>query len=274
MFFSVVIPARDDAEALGALLEILLLETNLALWVVVALNGEGIPAMEAIVSVHQSGFEAAGHRLVSVRSEHPSKIAALNAGDRARPKGPVAYIDADAVLSPGSLAIVADVLKSESPRLAAPRRLLILPKGRVSRSYARIWNRVPNVSSFIGGGFYGVNASGRKRWDRFPSVVGDDMWVFSQFAENERTIVEAASFEMRFPEDNALLHTLRRWRRGNRELGAYRRLGAARLETLRLLASDREMWRYLPLFLAVQVAVRIHFPSTFNLGWRPDRKSI
>ena len=59
------------------------------------------------------------------------------------------------------------------------------------RSYYRARSRVPAVlGSLWGAGVYGLSAPGRRRFDTFPDLVGDDLWVDGRFDSGEVEIVD------------------------------------------------------------------------------------
>src|SRR5262249_41533530 len=122
---AVVVPARDEAATIARCLASLYEQRgDFTLDIAVVANGcVDATAAEARRLVAQ--FEACGHRLAVIEQPRSSKPAALNAGD-AQVDGDVrVYLDADAVLSPGAIAALCQVLLAgSSPRLATPRRVL------------------------------------------------------------------------------------------------------------------------------------------------------
>ena len=266
----IVVPARGEATSLPDLFTTLLADAaGLRLCVVVALNGEEVGAMEAVIAAWTERFAAAGHRLLTTRSA-PGKIAALNAGDALRSGGAVAYVDADARLAPGSLPALASALSDDAPRLAGLRIEASAP-GWPAASFAAVWSALPGVTDFIGSGCYAVNRAGRARWGAFPAVVADDAFVFSRFAATERRIVAEGGIGVLLPTGWALARIVRRWRDGNRALAAAGWGDVRRGAGLRWLAGRPRLWTHLPGFLAVRLAARLVRSPANEGGWKPER---
>ena len=55
-----------------------------------------------------------------------------------------------------------------------------------------VWRRVPFMAQGVPGcGVFAVNAAGRARWDTFPEIISDDIYVRLQFRPGERQGVPA-----------------------------------------------------------------------------------
>ena len=150
-----------------------------------------------------------------------SKPLALTAGDRAAQGEVRAWLDADCLLSPGVLAALAAVLARPGAVYAGATPVVPRAKSRVTRAYARFWQRLPFARSVAPGfGLYAVNAAGRARWGDFPAILSDDTFVRLQFAPEERVQVPQTYRWPMVEGFAALVRTRRRQDRGVRELAA------------------------------------------------------
>lgn len=210
---SVAIPAHNEAtvirRCLGALLG------GFApgeLDVVVACNG----CTDGTADVVRSSGLAV--RVVEVAEA--SKPSALRAADKALVAFPRLYIDADVFLPSDSARMVLERLRT-GPALAArpPIRYDTTGSAFLVRSYYRARARVPAVmNSLWGAGVYGLSAAGRERFQSFPDVIADDLFIDQQFQSSEIEIVESAPVVVTVPRRTSdLFRILRRTYYGNAE---------------------------------------------------------
>jgi glycosyltransferase involved in cell wall biosynthesis len=190
----------------------------------------------------------------------PSKPAALNAANVHLRGVPVVYLDADTVITPGTLqALLAAMDAVGGAVLAGPRPILVRPRSRVTRGFAAVWSRLPSVAGdVIGGGCYAVSAEGRRRWADFPDVIADDGWVRSLFSRAERVVAEGAGFLLVLPSGAELGRVLARWRRGNAELGPSASPAAGHGSNARAVLAQPGLWPHVPAFLWVQATSRLY----------------
>ena len=221
---SVVIPAHNEAAVLGRLLHRLGVagEGN-RLQVVVACNG----CTDGTAEIAR----AAGATVVEV--DTPSKIAALNAGDRAAVAFPRLYIDADVEVSSTTIRDLIAALALPGVLCAAPRfNVRLAGCSWIVRAYYAIWTRLPHLKEgYVGSGIYALTATGRARFDAFPDVIADDKYVRDTFARAERLVVETEPFVISAPRTiSALFRRRIRIDLGNLELSShpvFRRLPGA-----------------------------------------------
>ena len=191
---SVIIPASNEEALIGDCLEAVAASDppGVGVEVIVVANGCTDRTVER-AEESRGLIEARGWRLEVIDRAQGGKLAALNAGDLiARPGSARAYLDADVTVSPALLAQVAQVLGREAPAYASGRVRITGGPGFASRAYARLWAQVPFMKASVPGcGFFAVNAAGRARWEAFPDVISDDMYVRLLFAPEERHQVEA-----------------------------------------------------------------------------------
>lgn len=259
---SIIIPAHDEAGYIHACLDSLLAQDfSGPTEVVVVANGcKDDTAAQARSRADE--FAARGWTLRVEELAQGGKIGALNHGDACASAGIRLYMDADLRLSPRMVGKMVEALDSERPLYAGGRLVVAPARSRVSRMYARFWQKLPFVANNVtGAGQWGVNAAGRARWGVFPQVISDDTFARLQFSEAERILVDEA-FEWPIVEGfGPLVRVRRRQDRGVAEIAErfpelLARQGHVRpgkSELLRLAAAD-------PLgfvtYVAVSLAVR------------------
>jgi glycosyltransferase involved in cell wall biosynthesis len=209
---SVVIPAHNEVAGIRRCLDALF--AGMApgeLDVVVVCNGcADDTTAQARSSVHPV-------RVIEL--EAASKPAALRAGDEAARALPRIYLDADVVLRGSAARAVLERLRAGVVAARPPVRYKTSASSAPVRSYYRARSQVPALlASLWGAGVYGLSAAGRSRFDAFPDVVADDLWVDRQFASGEIEIVDCAPVEVAVPRRTRdLVRVLRRTYRGKAE---------------------------------------------------------
>lgn len=213
---TVIIPAHNEATVLGRTLRAF--TTPLAtgqLEVLVACNGcsDGSEAVARSVP---------GVRVIQV--EEASKVAALNAADRAATSWPRLYVDADIEVPVQALRATLEALTEDSGVLCARPAFAYDTAGAswAVKAYYRARNRLPQSSeSMWGAGVYGLSQHGHERLGEFPYITADDCYVDRFFSDSEKVTVECTPVIVRTPRSaTTLLATLRRVYRGNSELRA------------------------------------------------------
>jgi len=164
---------------------------------------------------------SAGHDVGVIELAAASKSAALRAGDARATTLPRLYLDADIVLSGTAARAVLKRLAAGSPAARPPLRYDTSRSSALVRSYFRARSRMPAVlGSLWGAGVYGLSSAGRARFDTFPDLGADDLWLDRQFDPAEIEIVDCAPVTVTAPQRGRdLLHTLRRTYRGKDETG-------------------------------------------------------
>lgn len=218
---SVVIAAHNEAAVVGRCLDALLAGAAPGEFdVTVVANG----CKDATAQVAAA---RAGVRVVDLVSA--SKVAALNAGDEVAVGFPRIYLDADIVIhADGARALrdalaSSDVVPSTGVLAAVPRRELDLSRSTLLvRAYYAINSRLPAFeNALFGRGAIALSAEGRRRFDRFPAVVADDLFLDSLFTEQEKREIDSVSARITVPRRaRDLLRRLVRVRRGNASMRA------------------------------------------------------
>lgn len=212
--FGVVIPAHNEEQVIGRLLRGLLADarTN-EVEVVVVCNG----CTDRTADVARR--EAPEARLLEITVA--SKPAALNAGDAALSVFPRFYIDADVEVDISALRSTASLLRTGDALAAAPRlRMDTSHSPWPVRAYFAIWQQLPFVTDeMVGAGIVGLSASGRSRFQRFPEVIADDMFLHGMFAPGERACARDVYFIAHAPRRlSDLVRRLTRTHAGNQQL--------------------------------------------------------
>ncbi|WP_322748139.1 MULTISPECIES: glycosyltransferase family 2 protein [unclassified Frankia] len=211
---SVVIPAHNEQAVIDRCLRALRTGAPAgALDIVVVCNGCTDRTAELA--------RAAGARVVE--TPRPGKAGALNLGDAAVTSFPRFYVDADVVVRGDVLLKTADLLRTDAAMAAAPR--LAVDLTGVSwpvRSFYRLWMRQPFVGDgHVGSGVVGLNEAGRGRFEHFPEIIADDLFLYTLFSADERRAARPGVEFTIFPARTvrAHLHRLVRVYAGNLQLG-------------------------------------------------------
>lgn len=231
---SVVIAAHNEEAVIGRTLDALFASADgLQLEVVVSANG-----------CNDRTVEVASRKGVTVidRTE-PGKSAALNAGDAVAKSFPRFYLDADIIVPRGAVGQILGHFESQpSPLVVVPaRRLSTSERPWAVRAYFTISARLPAFREGVfGRGLIVVSELGRSRFEQFPELIADDLFLDSLFAPHER--VEAGEVEVVVETpytSRDLLRRLARVRRGNAQLRGAGKRGDIATEVRQ---SDRWSW--------------------------------
>jgi glycosyltransferase involved in cell wall biosynthesis len=233
---SVVIPAHDEAAGIRRCLDALFAGPAPGeLEVVVVCNG---CADDTAALARSSGRPV---RVIELPAA--SKPAALRAGDEAARAFPRIYLDADVVLHGSAARVLLERLRAGAVAARPPIRYASSASSAPVRSYYRARSQVPALlGSLWGAGVYGLSEAGRSRFDAFPDIVADDLWVDRQFAPGEIEIVDCEPVVVAVPRRaRDLLRVLRRTYRGKAETAGVDPHDRARETTLSTLQQLRRL---------------------------------
>ncbi len=189
MLVTVIIPAHNEGEIIGATLRALLADkSEVTLDVIVVCNGctDDTAAQARVI----------GCPVRVIESDIPSKTEAINRGLEAASGDIVVVQDADIELTARDVHALAVALLAPGLLAAAPTpRMRYLPSTAwLVRAYFRAWFALPYVrEGMMGAGVYALNAQGRARLGRFPRVIADDGYARMLFEPHERVEVTGST---------------------------------------------------------------------------------
>jgi glycosyltransferase involved in cell wall biosynthesis len=261
---SIVIPAHNEGAVIERCLRTLLAGADLSgVEVLVVCNGCKDDTAERALRF--------GPPVRVLESPIASKSAALNLGDLAAVGFPRFFIDADVQIDWNAIVAVCECLRSGTVLAAAPRVHFDVSRSSWAvRAFYRIWATLPYTSEgMIGSGVYAVSKSGRSRFNQFPSITADDLFVYRCFGVDERRTVADCSFTVVGPRDLPSLVAIKtRAAFGNIELDqrfpeSISRRGVGHGPSLAKLLLNPSNW----LGLAVYVYVRLHSRLRARRRW-------
>ncbi|MEE4200894.1 glycosyltransferase family 2 protein [Erythrobacter sp.] len=183
--FTVIIPAHNEEAVIARCLQAARsgAPVGAQIEIIVAANG----CTDDTVEVAR---EADGDAIVLDLAQC-SKTRAINAANAAASHFPRIYLDADVVCGYASLAALAEALREPGVMVAAPGiRHDFSDANWVVRAYYGAWSKQPYARSGRGGaGCYGLSRAALERIGSFPEIIGDDIWIHTRFAEDERRFV-------------------------------------------------------------------------------------
>ncbi|MEU4424421.1 glycosyltransferase [Actinoplanes sp. NPDC024001] len=231
---SVVIAAHNEAAVIGRCLDTLLAGAAPGEFdVTVVANGctdDTAAVAEARTGVRVLDLPEAG------------KAGALNAGDAVAVGFPRVYLDADIVLSTAAVRALAEALDSPGALAATVgRELDVTGRPLPVRAYFAIHGRLPVFrDGLFGRGVVALSEDGRARFDRFPELMADDLFLDSQFTREQKRHVTAYTARVATPRRTGdLIRRLVRVRGGN---AAMRRAAAAGEITVAVRPAARLSW--------------------------------
>ena len=272
---SVILPAHNEAGYIGTCLDSLLSQDAQAgpVEVVVAANGCKDTTV-AVAREREQAFAARGWRLVVLDLPDGNKVGALNAGDAEATGAWRLYLDADIRCDPPLFGQLRTVLKQPSAIFVTGALRLAPARSWLTRRYGDFWMRLPFVRhGAVGAGLYAVNAAGRARWGRFPSVIADDGFARLQFRPDERIEVPAAYFWPLSEGFAAIVRVRRRQDAGTAELfGLYPELAQNEGKSPLGMAGLGRLALQAPISFLVYAAVTLAVRSRrADVGWARGR---
>lgn len=205
---SVIIAAYDEEAVLGATLDALLADAPDAEVIVVA---NGCHDDTAGVARRRRGVRA-------IELPDGGKPRALNAGDAAATSFPRIYLDADIRVPRGAVRALEEALEQPGVLAAVPgRRLDVRGRPWLVRAHSRVHERLPVFrDGLFGRGMIALSEAGRSRFETFPEMVADDLFLDSLYGPGERAHVDDVVVTVETPvTSRQLVHRLERVRRGS-----------------------------------------------------------
>lgn len=205
---SIVIAAHNEESVLGATLDALLAD-NPGVEVIVVPNG----CTDGTARVAR-----ARPNVTVIERAEGGKAAALNAADAIATSFPRIYLDADILVPFGGVDAVTTALESHGTLVAVPGRQLDA-SGRPwpVRFWTLVHERLPVFAeALFGRGMIALSAEARARFDDFPLMVADDLFLDSLYSSNEKAHVDSVVVVLETPATTReLLDRLVRVRRGS-----------------------------------------------------------
>lgn len=274
---AVIVPAHNEESVLGTTIAALLEGLDDDVYLLVVANG----CTDRTVAVAM-GFEP---RVRVLDLPDASKPRALNAAEaEVVESADRVYIDADVLISGAD---VVRLLAATARGAAAAEPTVVFDtssSGFLVKSFYRVWTALHGARpGDIGGGVLAVSAAGRRRFGSFPDVISDDGFVRANFPDGDLVRVDDAVSTVRAPSDvGSLIRIKTRSRVGSVELR--RRFPelwdrkTAHSKNLRARASSLPVavWPLVPLYVAIQVTVRVRAELQLKRGvarWERDESS-
>jgi glycosyltransferase involved in cell wall biosynthesis len=208
---SVIIASHDEEAVIGQCLDALALGGT---------RGEVIVSANGCSDGTARVADARG-AIVIDRTES-GKPGALNAAEKIATSFPRIYLDADILVPPGGLAQLIAALDAQRGILAVvpSRHVDTTDRPWPVRAYFRIQQHLPVFrSGLFGRGLIVVSEPGRSRFDEFPTMTADDLFLDAQFSAAEKHQVADVEVVVQAPwTTRALVNRLTRVRRGNTEM--------------------------------------------------------
>ncbi|MDQ2849619.1 MAG: glycosyltransferase family 2 protein [Actinomycetota bacterium] len=233
---SIVIAAHNEAAVIGRCLDELLADSQPHEFEVVVV-ANGCTDRTADVARQRSGVRV-------IELARPGKSNALNAGDTAAGSYPRVYLDADILVTTAGMRRLRSALvdATDPPLAAYPRRELDV-RGRplLVRAYYAVSSRLPAYESgLFGRGLIMLSEVGRRRFDVFPEMIADDLFLDAQFRAEECQFVSSVGTRIATPlHTRDLVNRLVRVRRGNAAMRLAARDGDIQVP---IRAADRMSW--------------------------------
>jgi N-acetylglucosaminyldiphosphoundecaprenol N-acetyl-beta-D-mannosaminyltransferase len=278
---SVVIPAHNESGVLTTTLQ-RIADDRLSGSLEVAVIANACSDDTADIA---RGFIADVPGLTVIETDTPGKANALNLGDEAVSAFPRIYLDADIVLGPDALEGMVDALAVDAPVAGSPDIEFDLEGADLwVREYYRIFERLPYVTDdLVGLGVYGLSERGRERFDEFPDVLADDLYIQRLFAPQER-VRTRGHFAVRTPRRwRELVKVRTRVDRGNAQLAAtdapeqgagFERTSNSSIKALaRSVATDPALLPAASVYVGTTMVAKVRSRFSDDRSWGRDESS-
>ena len=275
---TVIVPAHNESSVIEDCLNSIINQNGVD-HIIVPCNGCTDDTVEIVRSKYPS--------VVCLNIEIPSKTNAINvAEEKAQELGlsyPIFYIDADTQLSENTIQHITEAMQDSITQLAAPTPIIDTSKSSwLVKTYYKVWINLPYIKegviatcSFI------VSEEGRKRFDKFADVIGDDGFIRCHFKNKEISNIEGAEIYIRAPKDIfSLVKIKTRARLGNMELIARNKCPVIENKNYgnvmksRLLSKDFFPTAiYILIVMVIRVRANMQFKKLDDYQWEKDTSS-
>jgi len=275
---TIIVPAHNEESVIEACLDSIIRQDPID-HVIVACNGCTDNTVELVQKKYPD--------VVCLDIEKPSKTNALNVAEaKARELGvtyPIFYIDADTQLSSNAISHITNAMENSVTKLCAPTPIIDTSRSSwLVQTYYKVWLKLPYIAegviatcSFI------VSEEGRKRFDIFADVIGDDGYIRCQFKNAEIANIEGAEIYIRAPKDiYSLIKIKTRARLGNMELIARKKCPIQEAKNygnvMRSRLLSKEFFStsiYIGIALIIRLRAKSQFKKIANYQWETDDSS-
>jgi len=175
---SIVIPAHNEANAIGRCLSGLLADSMPGEFdIVVVCNGCADDTAKIAASF---GTRVRVFDLITA-----SKVAALNFGDQAARTYPRVYLDSDLVISGSDIRSLVSLLDENTLAAVGHMDVQLEERSWPIKSFYRIWARNPYLTAGKFGGVYALSEEGCKKRGPYPDIIADDGFAKNAFDSTE-----------------------------------------------------------------------------------------
>ncbi|MEX1079876.1 MAG: glycosyltransferase [Homoserinimonas sp.] len=267
---SVIIAAHNEEALIERCLESLTAAIAEGVQVVVVCNG----------CTDRTAELARNHAGVSVvELAVASKVAALRVGDQLVNGGVRIYLDADVVMTSRAVHDVLSALNGGHFAGRPPVRFDYAGAAFAVRRWYTVRERLPSIQEALwGAGCYALSPLGRERFEEFPDVISDDLFIDSLFGPTERTIVSTDPVVVTTPRVTAdLVRILQRSYRSQREVREGRGVSDEQRGQLRdiaaLLRRRPQQLGDVIIYVLIILYSRLRARSRRPVGWERDNSS-
>ncbi|MEH6455785.1 MAG: glycosyltransferase [Cocleimonas sp.] len=275
---TVIVPAHNESSVIESCLNSIINQQGID-HIIVPCNG----CTDDTVEIVKTKFPS----VVCLDIETPSKTNALNvAEEKAQELGvsyPIFYIDADTQLSENAIQHITEVMQDSTTQLAAPTPIIDTNESSwLVKTYYKVWINLPYIKegviatcSFI------VSEEGRKRFDKFADVIGDDGFIRCHFKNKEISNIEGAEIYIRAPKDIfSLVKIKTRARLGNMELIARKKCPVIENKNYGNVMKSRLFSKdffstaiYILIAMVIRVRANLQFKKLDDYQWEKDTSS-
>ncbi len=275
---TVIVPAHNESSVIEDCLNSIINQQGID-HIIVPCNGCTDDTAEIVRTKYPS--------VVCLDIETPSKTNALNVAEaKAKELGvsyPIFYIDADTQLSKNAIQNISQAMRGSTIQLAAPTPIIDTKDSSwLVKTYYKVWINLPYIKegviatcSFI------VSEEGRKRFDKFADVIGDDGFIRCHFKNKEISNIEGAEIYIRAPKDIfSLIKIKTRARLGNMELIARNKCPVIENKNYGNVMKPRLLSKeflptsiYILIALVIRIRAKLQFRKLETYQWEKDTSS-